>query len=338
MRPVVSIIVPVHNSARVLGRCLDSLLDQAVRNVEVICVDDASTDESPGILGRFAASDCRMRVVRNEQNRGQGFSRNRGLSLAQGEYVGFVDSDDFIAWDMYQKLYSASNNGSADIVKGLILGFDTEKEEICLRDWYEINHLIARDNAYFCYGYTSAIFRRELLISNNITFPENLITMEDPCFTIEAVFHARDIVLVDDAFYFYTFNKSSSTMSASKDEICESTTRAAAHIIKSLENSPLSPKQRHLIYTFLFHMLYYAINDAHNAPIIKDASALLDRVSQELLGAGTFFCQYFLDEKSKYGRDDIREKRLGQIRQYKRAERNRKAFSRRVRCLVGKGR
>lgn len=334
MRPAISIIVPIHNSEKFLTRCLDSLLGQSLKNVEIICVDDASTDDSASILSGFANRDSRIIVVHNTQNKGHGASRNRGLKLAQGEYVGFVDSDDFIAWDMYQKLYAASRNATEDIVKGVVLGYDNEKSEICLRDWYEINHLIAKNKFNFCYGYTSAIFRNSLLIEKEITFNENLVTMEDPYFTIEVVINSQNINLVDDAFYFYTFNTASCTTLIPKNDICAATGNAALLINKKLLESGISSTQRLPIYAFLFHMLFYAINDANDTDIIRDTSAILDMVSREALARSAFFSSYFLNEKSKYGGNNIKDRRLAQIRQYKRAERNRKAFSMRVRGLV----
>ena len=93
----VSIIIPVYNAASWLGACLDSVLGQTLRNIEVICVDDGSTDGSAGILEACAARDPRVRVLRQPENAGQGAARNRGLEESVGEYAYFMDADDELA-------------------------------------------------------------------------------------------------------------------------------------------------------------------------------------------------------------------------------------------------
>ena len=94
----VSIIVPVYNSERYLSDCLNSLVNQTLSEIEIIAIDDASTDHSLEILIDYAAKYPRkVKVYKNDQNKGQGASRNIGLSIANGEYVGFLDSDDYVA-------------------------------------------------------------------------------------------------------------------------------------------------------------------------------------------------------------------------------------------------
>ena len=95
MQPKISIIVPVYNVESVLGRCLDSLIGQTLRQIEIICVDDGSTDRSPEILARYAEREPRMRFIR-QTNQRQGAARNRGFELATGEYVLYIDSDDWV--------------------------------------------------------------------------------------------------------------------------------------------------------------------------------------------------------------------------------------------------
>ena len=111
----VSVIIPVYNVSSYLRRCLDSVLAQTLKDIEVICVDDASTDDSPKILQEYAAKDARVKVVRQE-NAGAGAARNRGLDLAQGEYLSFLDSDDFFEPDMLEKAYALAKRDMDDIV------------------------------------------------------------------------------------------------------------------------------------------------------------------------------------------------------------------------------
>ena len=100
----ISVIIPVYNTERHLRRCLDSVLAQTLREIEVICVDDGSTDSSPVILRHYAEKDRRIHLIRKE-NGGVVSAREAGLKAAVGEYTGFVDSDDWIEPWMYEKLY-----------------------------------------------------------------------------------------------------------------------------------------------------------------------------------------------------------------------------------------
>jgi len=111
----VSVIIPVYNVRAYLRRCLDSVLAQTLREIEIICVDDASTDDSPEILQEYAAKDSRVKVVRQE-NAGAGAARNTGLDLARGEYLSFLDSDDFFEPDMLEKAYDLAVRDRDDIV------------------------------------------------------------------------------------------------------------------------------------------------------------------------------------------------------------------------------
>ena len=116
--PAVSVIVPVFNSEAFLDKCLESLACQTLADLEVICVDDHSTDGSPAILNRRTAGDSRFKVITFADNRGPSAARNAALDAALGEYVAFVDSDDFIAPDFLEKLYQAAVSGDADVAKG----------------------------------------------------------------------------------------------------------------------------------------------------------------------------------------------------------------------------
>ena len=112
----VSIIVPVYNSERYLRDCLESLLNQTLTELEIILVDDASTDKSFEIMAEYKSQYPKIKIFKSEQNKGQGASRNIGMSLVTGEYIGFLDSDDYVAPTMYENLYNSAKENNADIV------------------------------------------------------------------------------------------------------------------------------------------------------------------------------------------------------------------------------
>ena len=115
-KPKVSIIVPVYNAGRHLKRCLDSLVEQTLQEIEIILVLDVPTDGSDKVAEDYAQRDDRIKLVYNKLNLHIGFSRNEGLKVAQGEYIGFTDHDDHCESDMFEQLYNKAKNKNADIV------------------------------------------------------------------------------------------------------------------------------------------------------------------------------------------------------------------------------
>ena len=126
--PRVSVIIPVYNTAPYLARCLDSVIGQTFKEIEIICVDDASTDRSLAILKEYAKKDQRITVIHLRKNKGVSNARNEGIKRARGEFIGFVDSDDFIDSGWYENLYSQSQ------------GFDFIRGVYLLNGWYVHNN------------------------------------------------------------------------------------------------------------------------------------------------------------------------------------------------------
>ena len=131
--PKVSVVIPVYNAERHLGECLDSVLGQTLKDIEVLCVDDGSTDGSAAILARYAAKDPRMRVLASEHE-GAGAARNKGLSEAGGEYLFFCDADDWIDRDALSSLYKMAKESSSDVaMTGMRYFDDSTREEYRVR-------------------------------------------------------------------------------------------------------------------------------------------------------------------------------------------------------------
>ena len=127
-RPKVSVVVPIYNVEKYLRQCLDSIVNQTLKDIEIICVDDGSTDSSPEIIQEYAAKDSRVKVI-TKPNSGYGNSMNRGFDLAEGEYVGIVESDDYAELDMFEKLYQRAEKNKLDVVKsGYYFYYSVPKE------------------------------------------------------------------------------------------------------------------------------------------------------------------------------------------------------------------
>ena len=137
--PTVSVIVPIYNVEQNLVETLDSLVHQTLSDIEIICIDDSSTDASGDILDFYAILDSRVVVLR-QPNQGGGAARNRGMKHARGKYLAFVDADDFIEPDMYEKMITASQKKDTDIcVCGYITHIDENTASICASHEYTVD-------------------------------------------------------------------------------------------------------------------------------------------------------------------------------------------------------
>lgn len=197
----ISVIIPVYNAEQYLRRCLDSVCGQTLHNIEIICINDASTDNSLDILNEYAKKDNRIRLVTLEYNQGESIARNIGLKTAKGGYIGFVDNDDMLDRDFYEKLYLKAKETDADMVKGEVLEIDYDGKE----HYGKINKRISENNnkMYFVINWWTAIFRRSLIFDNNIDFPQELTLGGDIVFLNRCVLAAQKIVTVDDVLYHY---------------------------------------------------------------------------------------------------------------------------------------
>ena len=177
--PKVSVIIPGYNVEAYLRECLDSVLNQTLRDIEIICVDDGSTDGSAAILAEYAARDSRVRIV-TQQNAGAGAARNAGLALAKGEWLSFLDADDVFDGSMLADMLAAGENENADVVACT----ETKRGDI-FRRW--------RGWAW------DKIFKREFISKHKFEF-QNLSVSNDLYFTYGALVQAAKIAAVPKTY------------------------------------------------------------------------------------------------------------------------------------------
>lgn len=208
----VSIIVPVYNNEKYLKECLESLTNQTLTDIEIICINDGSEDKSGNILEEFKNKDDRFIVI-NQENQGVSVARNYGLKIAKGEYVGFVDSDDYIDLDYYEKLYNNAKEHNADIAACSIERFSPGRKRIHLK----MENVITTDNINkkleLCQApsksYTvNKIYKKSELDRNNLSFMEGVF-YEDVRFTIRALYYLKTLVTVPNILYHYRKNLNS---------------------------------------------------------------------------------------------------------------------------------
>lgn len=197
----VSVIVPVYNVERYLPRCLDSVCGQTLMDIEIICIDDASTDGSAEILAKYAARDSRMKIVTFKQNQGVSAARNAGLDVATGEWLGFVDGDDEIDLNFYKKLYERAIATRADVVKGKVQDVNYDGRTTVSFN----NDVIRKQKSRFAFVFNlwSAIYKMSVVKSHRIRFLEGCIHSEDILFLNEVILHSHGLTLVDDVSYYY---------------------------------------------------------------------------------------------------------------------------------------
>jgi len=212
--PLISIIVPIYKVEKYLRRCLESILQQTYTNLEIILVDDGSPDGCPKICDEYAINDTRVKVI-HKTNGGLSSARNAGLDIATGEWIGFVDSDDWILPNMYEKLYSVAKRESSDLV---ICGYRfVDESNTPVGDKFSIikdemltkldafNKLSVRDS-WFYITVVNKIYANRIF--SNLRFPVGRIQEDE--FTIHYVFDACEkIVSISDILYMYVQRKDS---------------------------------------------------------------------------------------------------------------------------------
>lgn len=203
----VSIIVPIYNTGIYLNKCIESLLNQTLRDIEIILVDDGSTDESVYICDKYAQYDRRVKVI-HKKNEGVSIARNTGIKKAKGEYIGFIDSDDWIELNMYENLYNCAKSKRADIVFCDATTIYDDKENI-LDTFTNLNRSQSLDrkdiSAQILVEVAGAVWRglykKDLLKNNTIVFPINLKFSEDRVFNLYAIGYSKKIYYDKCSYY-----------------------------------------------------------------------------------------------------------------------------------------
>lgn len=213
--PLVSVIIPVYNVEKYIGVCINSVLRQTLENIEIICVDDCSSDDSSKFLEYYALKDDRIKILRNEYNSSLGFSRNAGMKHAKGKYIFFLDSDDWLNTEALQVLYEEAELNKLDLLFYKLINFDDEKRIFYSTDWYDMkfldkfehkvfNHLDLNPKDIFQMAESacSKLYLKSFLEDLNFQFPVRLIHEDNPSF-LEIITSAKRVSVLDE----YLFNR-----------------------------------------------------------------------------------------------------------------------------------
>ena len=228
MKPRVSVILPIYKVEKYLDRCMHSLLNQTLKDIEIIMVDDGSPDNSPTMCDQYAKEDSRVKVI-HKQNAGLGFARNSGLEIATGDYIAFVDSDDFVSVTAFEILLKVALEENADYV---MCGYKSVRNNICVSEHKDVNQKMVMevpdcynvlrgmigidpDSEYSYrhnYSVWHGIYKSTLFTEGGIRFcSERDLISEDLIFHLSLIPLCRKIFIIPDLLYNYCLNDNSLT-------------------------------------------------------------------------------------------------------------------------------
>ena len=220
MAPKVSVIVPVYNTAQYLPECLDSILSQTLKDIEIIAINDGSPDNSIDILKEYAAKDERLKII-DKKNEGVGKARNDGIRAAEGEFIAFMDSDDYYPTpQVLEKLVSAARGKGVKVAGGRKVKLEDgraekdKKIEDCGMD-FTLTGLHSYSEFQYDYGYWQYIYERPMLVENDIFFPPYK-RFQDPPFFVKAMIRADQFFVLDEPSYVYRVIPSANKISAAR--------------------------------------------------------------------------------------------------------------------------
>ena len=237
--PKVSVVLPIYNVEKYLPKCIESVIAQTLKDIEIICVNDCSNDNSENIIREYMKKDDRIKIINNEKNIGVGFSRNIGVDCSNGEYISFIDSDDFIENDYLENLYSTAIKYDADIVftnniytvnevKGYIKPYYHNRLEKWKKDFKDkcfegkSNFNVStteKENTpeYPLVAVWNKLYKKSFILNNNLKF-QNYIVSEDSEFFYKYLVYNPNMYYNNKVKYYYVQRKSSAVHSIEKDE------------------------------------------------------------------------------------------------------------------------
>lgn len=225
--PKVSILVPIYNVERYLEQCLDSCVHQTLTDIEIICINDGSTDKSRQIIDDYASRDPRIKAI-HKDNSGYGHSMNTGLDAATGEYIGIVESDDFAELNMFEELYKIAKQHDADMVKSEHFEFREDGSNRIKTSSLPHEHVGKALNIVsdpFLLEHLSfvwdSIYKKEFLTQHKIYFHETPgASYQDLSFEFKVFSHAKRLVLTDQAYLNYRLDNANSSINSKAKVYC----------------------------------------------------------------------------------------------------------------------
>lgn len=300
--PYVTVIMPIYNASKFLHQSLGGVIKQTLENIEIICVNDGSTDDSLEIIKNYAKKDKRIRVI-DKTNSGYGHSMNKGLSIASGEYIAILEPDDFVDENMYEILYLKAKEFDLDVVKSNYFEYSQTSN---ISTFFEVleglpyNVITSAANIerilHMRPCIWSAIYKREFLVKNNICFTETPgASYQDTAFAFKVWVSAKRVYFIKDAFLHYRIdNENSSVKSTGKIfNICDEFQSIQAYLNQNKEY-----REKYSKILQVLKLDSYSWNLERIAPEFKDT--FKDQIALEFIKAqydGFLIKDYFDKER-----------------------------------------
>lgn len=280
----VSVIIPVYNCEKYIGECIESLINQTLKDCEFVFVNDGSSDKSKKIIEEYAKSDNRIKLI-NQKNSGVSVARNAGLKIAVGEYIGFVDGDDYIDTDYYEKLYNAAKSNFCEIVicdwKSEVNGIENRLNLPFERNKV-LNKMYIEDKIYPFFikedslnSVCNKIFNNNLIRENNIMFPVGVELGEDGFFNVVATTYADKVYYLDSCGYYYREVKGSATRNVIKKDYFKRALSVYKKKPKEYEKWPIKEEEIEKLKAMKFLNTVIALTYIYFVP--NDRNKLKDR-------------------------------------------------------------
>lgn len=231
-KPLISVVLPIYNMEKYLGRCINSILNQSYKNIEIILVNDGSTDNTSSICKEYAQNNENIIAI-NQENGGPSKARNTGIDSANGEWIMFVDPDDYLSPNIIEELFSNLEKDTDIICCSCIVDIGNRKLEsnfynhnIVASNYKEKNEFFKqlldytysqKKNIYTAIGVPwGKLYRKSFLLNYNIRFDKRLRRMQDNIFNMYAFYYAKEIKYINKSLYFYNFEHMSNSIKVYK--------------------------------------------------------------------------------------------------------------------------
>lgn len=210
--PKVSVIIPVYNSEKWLNQCLDSVKNQTLKDIEIICINDGSTDKSGEILDEYAKNDSRFKVLHQEKAK-ISIARNAGLDNSTGEYITFLDSDDYLELDAYEVAYKLAKKDNVDILQYRFKRFNDGEDDSVITNNNFSDAPVHGFDLHIVYSISNVIwdkfFKADVIKDNNIRFASQMACGDDTCFNRMVVGHMKKMKTIPAILHHYRFRRDS---------------------------------------------------------------------------------------------------------------------------------
>ena len=260
----ISVLIPIYNSEKYIEECIKSVINQTYRNIEIICINDGSTDSTKNILENLQKIDNRIKII-NKKNTGYGNSLNLGIKNAKGEYIAIIESDDFIKDTMFDKLIKIIKEQNCDIIKANFYKKNSKTKKYSSK--YFTNSIqnieIFPQMLLIQPSVWSAIYKKDFLTKNNIKFSKTKnASYQDISFHFITMFLAKKIFLLDEALYYYRINNPKSSINSSNKPF--QIFKEFKRINEFLKNIKTDKKQEEIKNIFEFKTMLWNFNRVQN--------------------------------------------------------------------------